>query len=225
MLNLEHAIAEWRRQMLASGIKAPDVLDELESHLRDELDHQLRRGLDPQDAFQSAIQNIGQPKLLKTEFAKLFGIHEAFQRARQAVLTLAGIPDPTLAMNMNTTNARIEPGWATYLKGAVFVLPAISLWAISLIFVFPKLQQICSDAGVAIPGIYHTTRSVSDHHFLISGGLIAMFVLLEWRAAKWPNYRRATVGVGVFVINTAVLLLITTMVILAVMAAPELARK
>jgi|SRR5437867_1623996 len=32
---LEKAIAEWRRQMLAAGVKTPVPLDELGSHLRD----------------------------------------------------------------------------------------------------------------------------------------------------------------------------------------------
>jgi len=37
MFNLEPSIAEWRRQMLAAGVKTPVPLEELESHLRDEL--------------------------------------------------------------------------------------------------------------------------------------------------------------------------------------------
>jgi len=41
MFNLESAISEWRRQMLAAGIQSPVPLDELEAHLRDELEHQL----------------------------------------------------------------------------------------------------------------------------------------------------------------------------------------
>ena len=38
MFDLEQAIAEWRKQMLAAGIKAPVPLDELESHLREEVE-------------------------------------------------------------------------------------------------------------------------------------------------------------------------------------------
>jgi len=43
MFNLEQAILDWRRQMAASGIKAPDVLDELESHLRDDVEAHVRK--------------------------------------------------------------------------------------------------------------------------------------------------------------------------------------
>ncbi len=38
MFNLEQAIADWRRQMLAVGIKTPVPLEELEIHLRDEIE-------------------------------------------------------------------------------------------------------------------------------------------------------------------------------------------
>ena len=37
MFNLDQSITEWRRQMLAAGIKTPALLDELESHLRDDV--------------------------------------------------------------------------------------------------------------------------------------------------------------------------------------------
>jgi hypothetical protein len=35
MFDLERAISDWRRHMLAAGLKAPAPLDELESHLLD----------------------------------------------------------------------------------------------------------------------------------------------------------------------------------------------
>jgi hypothetical protein len=38
MFNLEEAILEWRRQMLIAGITSPIPLDELEIHLRDDLE-------------------------------------------------------------------------------------------------------------------------------------------------------------------------------------------
>ena len=37
MFNLEQAIAEWRQQMLATGIQTPVPLEELEIHLREEI--------------------------------------------------------------------------------------------------------------------------------------------------------------------------------------------
>ena len=37
MFNLEQAISDWRRQMVACGFDSVDVLQELESHLRDHI--------------------------------------------------------------------------------------------------------------------------------------------------------------------------------------------
>src|SRR2546428_7761154 len=71
MFNLDQAIADWRRQMLAAGIKTPVPLNELESHLRDDVEQQVRSGVNAQPAFESAVQRIGQAGALKGEFAKV----------------------------------------------------------------------------------------------------------------------------------------------------------
>ncbi len=69
-MNLEENISEWRQQMLAAGIKTPVPLEELESHLRDEIERQLKSGLNAQAAFELSIQKIGQPEKLNREFKK-----------------------------------------------------------------------------------------------------------------------------------------------------------
>lgn len=70
MFNLEPSIAEWRRQMLAAGIKMPVPLEELENHLREEIERQMKSGLNEQKAFEISVQTIGQPKTLNSEFKK-----------------------------------------------------------------------------------------------------------------------------------------------------------
>jgi hypothetical protein len=71
MFDLEQSIAEWRRQMLAAGIKSPVPLDELEIHLREEIEQQIKLGLSEQNAFNSTVQKIGQAGPLKIEFKKI----------------------------------------------------------------------------------------------------------------------------------------------------------
>jgi|SRR6185503_14249893 hypothetical protein len=68
MFNLDKAIAEWRQQMLKAGLKSPVPLDELETHLRDDIQAQTPSGLDPQQAFDAAVLRIGQAGALKAEF-------------------------------------------------------------------------------------------------------------------------------------------------------------
>src|SRR5687767_8999152 len=110
MFKLDSAIAEWRRQMAEAGVTTGEVLDELESHLRDELEEQLRLGKDAQEAFEAAALQIGQAKMLRHEFAKVGQGTQDW--IRQTLLTLAGIPNHSFTTSMNTSY--IEPRWATY---------------------------------------------------------------------------------------------------------------
>jgi hypothetical protein len=80
MFELEKAIVEWRQQMLAAGIKTPVPLDELESHLREEIQRQMKSGLDDQAGFNLAAQNIGGADALREEFGKVGDSMSARQR-------------------------------------------------------------------------------------------------------------------------------------------------
>jgi len=75
MFNLEQAIVEWRRQMLAAGIKTPVPLEELESHLREDIKQQIQTGKMPQEAFESASAQMGEALPLNLEFKKAGGFH------------------------------------------------------------------------------------------------------------------------------------------------------
>jgi hypothetical protein len=59
--------------MLAAGIQSPVPLDELEIHLRDEIEQQVKSGMNEQTAFDISVRQIGQPKVLKDEFKKSEG--------------------------------------------------------------------------------------------------------------------------------------------------------
>ncbi len=105
MSKLEHAITEWRRQMLAAGVKTSAVLDELESHLRDDVEQQMRSGMGAQEAFEIAVQRIGQPAALQNEFEKAGSTKgRRLQRFKAALLRLVGVPLPY--PNAFTTGAR-----------------------------------------------------------------------------------------------------------------------
>jgi hypothetical protein len=70
MFNLENSILQWRSQMLTAGIKSPVPLDELESHLRDEIERQIQSGASPQLAFENSVRLLGPLGGLKREFKK-----------------------------------------------------------------------------------------------------------------------------------------------------------
>lgn len=68
MFDLDEAITAWRQQMLAAGIDTPVPLDELECHLREDVEAQLDSGRDKQRAFESATRRIGPALELHGEF-------------------------------------------------------------------------------------------------------------------------------------------------------------
>jgi hypothetical protein len=80
MFNLEQSIAEWRKQMLVAGIQTPVPLEELEMHLREEIERQMKSGWNEQRAFEIAAGKIGQGNMLKTEFKKVGGLDKVQRR-------------------------------------------------------------------------------------------------------------------------------------------------
>jgi hypothetical protein len=73
MFKLEQSIAEWRRHMRATGIQSPEPLEELESHLREEVRLQVQSGTTEQTAFETAVARVGAANVLKAEFTKAAG--------------------------------------------------------------------------------------------------------------------------------------------------------
>jgi hypothetical protein len=73
MFDLEQFIVEWRRQMQSAGFKNTTLLDELEGHLRDDVEKQVRAGSDPRSAFEDAVRRMGRAEALQAEFAKAGG--------------------------------------------------------------------------------------------------------------------------------------------------------
>jgi len=71
MFDIEKAIFEWRGEMAARGVNAPEILDELESHLRDEIASRISSGSGEENAFHAAARNIGEAAALQAEFAKV----------------------------------------------------------------------------------------------------------------------------------------------------------
>src|SRR5262245_41112898 len=97
MFNLEQAISEWRRQMQSAGVKNADIVDELESHLREDWERRVQSGESEEQAFKGAVQGVGQASLLKHEFAKLGGKKWAWLRKLKGVIAGAFVPVPSLS--------------------------------------------------------------------------------------------------------------------------------
>jgi hypothetical protein len=89
MFDLEQSIADWHRQMLAAGIKTPVPLEELEIHLREEIERQMESGLAPQKALVAAMGKIGQVQTLKAEFTKIGSAKKSNRLEQKVVFVLS----------------------------------------------------------------------------------------------------------------------------------------
>ena len=74
--------------MLAAGIKTPVPLEELGIHLREEIERQMKVGLNPQDAFISAVRKLGPAQAVRAEFEKADETHDARKWKRTNVFLM-----------------------------------------------------------------------------------------------------------------------------------------
>jgi hypothetical protein len=72
-------------------------VDELESHLREDWARRVQSGESEEQAFEGAVQGVGQASLLKHEFAKLRGKKWAWLRKFQRIMAMAFAPVPSLS--------------------------------------------------------------------------------------------------------------------------------
>ena len=97
MFDLEQSISQWREQMLSAGVRNPDVVDELENHLREDWERRVRSGDNEELAFKRAVQDLGQVDLLQHEFAKLGRRTWAWLGKLMGIMDGAFVPVPSLS--------------------------------------------------------------------------------------------------------------------------------
>ena len=80
MFNLEKEIRKWSKALRRSEDLEDSDIAELESHLRDEIDHQIKNGLDEEQAFRAALEKSASADILREEYekAKLYERNHAF---------------------------------------------------------------------------------------------------------------------------------------------------
>lgn len=122
------------------------------------------------------------------------------------------LPDPNSALR-------------TYLRAVALLIPTIFFWLFAMTFLVPKLEQIWQLAGLSgskAQWLMDVSYGLKGHfHFLVAGVVVAL-LLLEFRWAAWPRYRRTVVACVTLFFHTAVLLGITTIAVAVCLAAPLL---
>ncbi len=200
MFNLENSIADWRKQMLAAGIKTPVPLEELESHLREDIKQQTGAGLSESNAFKISVQRIGRADALEVEFKKV----EDSKEKRHRVLVLASVLLAYSSIELTGIHASLKcemspawrlAGWADIVLFACVLLSILGWRWVK--HAFPVIPDKRVRRGI---GIFFGLIGVS-----VTVGLIS-FIL--------PNYE-FTVGQG----YVLALWFFTLMVALAVVLA------
>lgn len=98
MFNLEKAIAGWRAELIRDQGLTKEVINELESHLRDSFDDHYRN-MDMEEAFRLSVEDLGQP----TDLAKEFRKDGPVTRLDWAMTTIiVGLSSVSLLTGLNT---------------------------------------------------------------------------------------------------------------------------
>jgi hypothetical protein len=153
MFDLDQAIAEWRRQMLAAGIKTPVPLEELESHLREDVEKQVREGSIVQQAFEIAVGRIGQPGSLKTEFKKINGPDPAQLRKRAgfAFALILGLYSLMISCLLFKNDLTFNERLSGFASVATMLTSVFILWQI-LPRLFPVIAHKTVQSAIGLIG-------------------------------------------------------------------------
>jgi hypothetical protein len=91
MNELDGLIGGWRRTMTGAGMKSPAELDELKSHLREDIHSLVTTGMREGEAFDLASSRLGAPASVWKEFQKIKGNSSKLVRIGTAVWILGTI--------------------------------------------------------------------------------------------------------------------------------------
>ena len=235
MPDLESKITTWHKDMLGAGMSF-DAVAELESHLRDDIARQIKSGTGESAAFENSVRGLGQSIELQREFKKVRSFRRMAAKARDTMLSLAGIPNQYAFMNEPAFN--VPSRWGTYLRSALFLLPALVLWSLATVYVIPQFNYLWHKAvwdknqrpkcrrfsfGNLLRFDLGIMYLFESNILWLAGLALIVLGLLEWRVARWPRYRRAVIGAGVFLVNLIILFSISVLFLAATFAAAQFA--
>lgn len=184
MFDLEKAVAEWRQKMRANGIKSPAPLDELETHLRDDLEQRLKAGQNEQLAFTEAVQGLGRPGALRHEFRKIDRTADILKRKTVWLLVGLGLAASWIAFHQSP-----QLGFAYGLLFVVLILAACLDFALLMIpdwislsgiglgllcsFLVPQLHGQQSFTAGIIQGLLGAVLGAGLGYFILRAGKLA----------------------------------------------------
>jgi hypothetical protein len=197
MPDLEEKIAQWRKRMAAGGVKTPAVLDELESHLREEFQARISTGDSEDVAFQTAAARIGSPGSMRTEFNKISGA-VSLPVLITGALWIGAVILTLVTFSGRLVSGKVGPLLFTHILAIVSgYVAALSTGALAICYAYcrwagrltPALQQALSRATLRFTYISAVLSVV--------GFLLGMLWAHKYRGAAWLNDPREFGGVFV----------------------------
>jgi hypothetical protein len=89
VFDLERRLQQWRQTLAETLGDRPDVIEELEAHLREEVGRLVQSGQAPEQAWRTALDRLGDPRQLAEEFGKVPPAPGRWLPARLVLLALA----------------------------------------------------------------------------------------------------------------------------------------
>jgi hypothetical protein len=132
MFDLEKRIAAWRASMAASLGDKRDILDELESHVREQWHRLALEGLPAEQAWDRAVERLGRPTKLAAEFGKNDSAQPLGWAAGWlvfSVYTLLGLGSMILVWRRGDQLLGIHVLSVTMGYGAVLAFGALAIWS------------------------------------------------------------------------------------------------
>ena len=196
MYDLDHSIANWRATIARNGTCSTDELEELEAHLREEIEALAELGLSEQEAFSIGVSRMGNSGAISSEYAKASPLRLWFRRLRIFLLAAPAIGVGAFA--------------------AVFLAPkAQAIWA----HADPSGNgpRWILDTSVVI---FESLLRYGP--YLLIGAVLAM-ILSDSRARSWSRYQHLPVSVIAFSANLAILVALTSLCLALAIIAPAMA--
>lgn len=130
MFNLEQRFADWRQSLPPALRENQELLEELESHLREAFERQMKAGKSAEDSWSAALSSMGDAQNVAREFAKVH--RQIWWPAWVAALLLILCVGCVLALMFARFSAgAIRPLLATHV---VFITAGyVSMFAIGLL--------------------------------------------------------------------------------------------
>lgn len=215
--------------MLAVGIKTPMPLEELEGHLREEIEQRMKSGYSPEQAFEMTLKQIGHAKVLKCEFEK---IESTRDRKIGAITVLAAL---VMILRILARHHELGNPWKMDQIGWIVfcgILIAFGLGPLLFNFTLGHLRgiRLWKLAGIAyaIAAVWISTVpivrllsvpkfsaafSTTDRILIFTAISLSLMSVLGWRALRKnlpviQNWRtRTAIGIACSLLGPAIVLL------------------